>query len=229
METTPQLKQRRSRILLTLFILCVIATCGLLTVGVSSRLEATREKTSDWHAGYHCIDVIRGDLIRVTADGMTNLVQILGMACPSTSRDRQASVMAAERHMPEDRVVEHGITAQKTLKAWINKRRVNLVSPDGSEAAPSKDGVFYAYASVFGVDIGRKMIQGGQAFATSEEHPRLDEYLGYEEEARRDGLGLWHATMPPRQVGLRLAAAVMLGATLFAILAVLRLRRRLAA
>ena len=51
--------------------------------------------------------------------------------------------------------------------------------------------------------------------------------MGYEREAQEAAVGVWYVA-PPRQIGIRLAVAAMVTATVVALWAVLRMRRRLA-
>ena len=59
------------------------------------------------------------------------------------------------------------------------------------EFAQPGDDADRGYVSVFGVDVGRKLLQGGQAMASREPHPRLEEYLACEAEAKAKARGIW--------------------------------------
>ena len=222
METATPGHKRKSRWSLTAFIVAVVCVCGLLTFGVASRLESTRQKTKDWHEGHLCVGVLRGDLVEVEMEGRTNQVQLLGLHCPPIARDAEATDMAATYGRSEEDLVRLGQVSHKTLKAWVNKRRVHLKTPDN---AP-RDGRMQAYMSIYGVDVARKMLQGGQGFAVDVDHPRRDAYAEYEKEAQRAGVGVWHAGRSKQQVVRNLAAASMMVAPLIVLAAAWRWQRR---
>jgi endonuclease YncB( thermonuclease family) len=191
MNTDPKL--RKSRRLLTVYIAAIILVCALFTYGVSSHLVETRERLGTWTPGAICRDVLSGDrILLVDESGTTNLVQVLGIEAPPVASGQALTDFARRVGRREDFVLQQGQTAHSTLRVWINRRHVKTTVPEGFETAEA-NGAILAYASRQGVDIGRKMLQGGQAVALDIPHPRLEEYRQYEAEAQAAGAGLWRA------------------------------------
>ena len=191
MNTDPKL--RKSRRLLTVYIAAITIVCAVFTYGVSSHLVETRERLGTWTPGAICRDVLSGDrLLLVDEFGATNVVRVLGIEAPPTDRGEALTEFARRVGRREDFVLQQGQTAHATLRIWINRRHVKTITPEGFESA-DKTGATPVYASRQGVDIGRKMLQGGQAVALDMPHPRLEEYRRYEAEARAAGAGIWRA------------------------------------
>lgn len=189
MSTNPEL--RKSRRLLTLYIGAVTLVCALFTYGISSHLTQTRERLDDWSPGAICREVLAGDrILLVDEAGATNILQVLGIQAPPSEPGPALTEFARQVGRREDFVLQQGRSAQATVQVWLNRRHIRLDTPEGFEA-PDEEGVIRAYASRQGVDIGRKMLQGGQAVAVDMPHPRLEEYRRYEAEAQAAGAGLW--------------------------------------
>ncbi len=129
MTTATPSTKRRGRFFLSLFFVGLVAACALLTVGVTTRLNETREQLADWNPGYKCIKILRGDLVEVTDYETTNRVQLLGMTCPPPTRDSDLDALSVEWALPEDELLQHGITARDTLTTWIYKRQIQFEFP----------------------------------------------------------------------------------------------------
>ncbi len=189
----PDPNVRKSRRLLTAYIAAITLVCALFTYGVSSHLVQTRERLDGWSPGSICRDVLSGDrLVLEDEDGAMQIVQVLGIQAPPVERGDMLTEFAEQIGRREDFVIQQGRSAKSTLLVWVNRRHIKLEIPEGFEEA-DEEGVIRAYASRQGVDIGRKMLQGGQAIALDFPHPRLEAYRAYEAEARAADAGIWRA------------------------------------
>lgn len=191
MKDSVSARRQSGRRWLTAYIAAVAAVCAVFTYGVSSHLVKTRKQLATWSPGAICEAVLPGDqLLLVDEHGRTNRVQLLGIQSPPTERGPALEQMARDLGMREEFVLQQGRVAQSALLIWVNQRHVQVSVPEAFRL-PDPAELQLGYASRQGVDLGRKMLQQGQARALHLPHPRLDEYLAFEQEARAAKLGLW--------------------------------------
>ncbi len=138
-----------------------------------------------------CVEVVDGDTIRVLRNGKKVDVRILGIDCPETRRGSKLSRQAERAELDTDQMLRYGEIAHRTTRNWLKGRTVTLVFPDG-EIRRGSFGRLLAYVEQEGVDIGERLLLGGNAFASGEEHPRQQPYRLFEEEARQKGKGFWY-------------------------------------
>jgi hypothetical protein len=107
-------------------------------------------------------------------------VQFLGVLRPSDRRD----LLNGLDPQKEDRIARH------TLQAYTFKRRIRFhPAEEGTEPKPG--GPQVGYVELYGVDVGKKLIENGQAFAADIDHPRKALYLRMQEKARTAHHGVW--------------------------------------
>lgn len=183
-DFSPQ-RDRAGRIGVTVFFVVLALLCFSGTYLLVPVIRATYDGGGDVIPRWRCVEVLAGDLIRVAEDDTTHLVRIAGIRCPPPERGPELAEVMAELNMREADLLKKGQIAQKTLYAWINRRRARLdvVSEDGE--------LLTAFVYVGGVDLGRKMLQNGQAYVTSLEHQRRDRYLELQQKAQDRSIGLW--------------------------------------
>ena len=117
---------------------------------------------------------------------MTNVVWVRGIDCPPTARGTALDQVMNQLGMREEDLIRKGQLAQKTLTAWIFRRKARL-----DHIEPMANGEVTADVVVGGIDVARKMLQNGQAFVTDTPHDRLDEFRALEQEARTREIGIW--------------------------------------
>jgi len=172
------------------------AACALVTgfaIGRATAPEpdpAKSEEPSQFLA--QCIKVLDGDTIRVRWQGRVEDVRILGIDCPEIRRGNKLDEQAERLNLDEDDVLEYGEIAKKTTASWLLERHVRLVFP-GDEVKRDSFGRLLSYVEEQGVDIGERLLAGGNAFARDAEHPRRDTYALLQNEAQKQKKGVWRA------------------------------------
>ena len=181
-------KQFRSQILVTAFFLGIAGFTILLLVILIPNISHLRQTKGDTIPRWKCVEIFTGDRIRVEShDGESHQVHILGISCPPTNRSAAAQAASERLGLPETEAVKRGQVSQKTLYAWINKRLALLLPSLTQEDEEWLE----AYVRVGGVDVGRRMLLGGQAYALDTPHGLLAEYQEYEAKAQKEKKGLW--------------------------------------
>lgn len=189
MEQQPPTGRGRARVYITVFFVVLAGISLGFTVGIAPMLKGVQQDASSKIPHWSCVGIPAGDMLEIESLTTTRVVRLHGIVCPPREEGAALSAMVDVLNFPEDELMHQGEMARNTVAAWIYKRRLDVEwlpefdTPD--------DGESRGYVSVFGVDVGRKMLQGGQAMALREEHPRGDAYLTYEAEAREKGRGIW--------------------------------------
>jgi micrococcal nuclease len=150
---------------------------------------SVEEPTSDLA---RCIKVLDGDTVRVRWRGLKEDVRILGIDCPETRRGKKLTEQARSLHLDPDFVLRYGEIAKKTTSSWLLNRSVTLVFPN-DEVQRDAFGRLLAYVEEQGVDVGARLLAGGNAFLWDSVHPRRETYLLLEADARKQKKGAWRA------------------------------------
>ncbi len=108
-------------------------------------------------------------------------VRLLGIRSPLELRDQLSEALDPDQ---EARV------AAGVLRTWIYKRPLKLV-PEPEEAERDEQDRLLVYAELYGVDVGKKLVEEGQAGAVNSGHPRAALYRQARAEARAAGKGIW--------------------------------------
>jgi endonuclease YncB( thermonuclease family) len=177
---------RAGRIGLTLFFVVLALLCLSGTYLFVPVIRATYDGGGDIIPRWRCIEVLAGDTIRVTDGQSTNLVYVAGIRSPPPERGKKLDEAVDELKMRDLDLLKKGQVAQKSLYAWINRRRARLAVVEQLEP-----GVMTAFVYVGGVDLGRKLLENGQAYVLLLDHPQLARYQDLEAEAQRKSIGLW--------------------------------------
>lgn len=189
MERTDQQSNLRAKVYITIFFLVLAGLCLGFTVGIAPMLKGVQEDAASKIPHWTCEEVLTGDTLRIKSLETSRVVRIHGIVCPPREEGPALTAMAMELGFPDDKLQHQGDMARNALSVWIYKRRLDVEwLPETPVAEPDATA---GYVSVFGVDVGRKMLRGGQAMALREGHARRDEYVKYEAEAREKGLGIW--------------------------------------
>ena len=138
----------------------------------------------------NCIKVLDGDTIRVEWLGQIEDVRILGIDCPETRRGNKLNRQVKRTQMEQDFVKNYGEIAKKVSTNWLLNQQVRLVFPDDKVERDSF-GRLLAYVEQRGVDIGERLILGGNTFLWDAVHPRQETYLLFEAEAKKLKKGIW--------------------------------------
>jgi len=142
--------------------------------------------TAAFHQGDYfpmarCLEIRSADSFRVEYKNQEVTVRLIGVDAPAAVPDRLPGARKAARE--ED-------IARQVLQGWVYRKQMVLKFPD-DQAGFESDGRLPAYAELYGIDVGGKLIREGQARASTEEHPRAAQYRAYEEEAQAAQHGLW--------------------------------------
>lgn len=127
-----------------------------------------------------CIGIIDPVTLETEKHDRTGSVQFLGVLRPS---QRTELLNGLDPHR-EDQIARH------TLQAYLFKRRVRF-HPVEDTAEPAPGSLRVGYVELYGIDVGKKLIENGQAFAAEIDHPRKDLYLRMEAKARKARKGVW--------------------------------------
>ena len=183
------MNQKQSRISLTVFFVSVIAASALLTYGIVPRVKSLKATSQDQIPRWICIEVLAGDLIRVTHQGKTNLVHMAGIASPIPQHGPALDVASKQLIIPIDELLKRAQISRKSLTTWIYHRTVRVVAhPELERTYPD---ALEAYVHVSGIDVGKKMLQHGQAYTKHGSHPMQEKYVEYEANAKERSFGYW--------------------------------------
>lgn len=149
-----------------------------------------RRQSAAAHNLAQCIKVLDGDTIRVLWQGTEEDVRILGIDCPETRNGKKLTEQSQTLHLKKEYVLNYGKIAKKTTSSWLLNRDVSLVFPN-DEVKRDSFGRLLCYVEDQGVDIGERLLAGGNAFLWDSEHPRRDTYQLLETEAQRQKKGVW--------------------------------------
>ena len=183
------MNQKQSRFALTVFLVSIMAVTALLTYGIVPRVKSLKATSQDQIPRWTCIEVLAGDLIRVTHREKTNLVHLVGIASPIPQRGPGLDVASKQLIVPVDELLKRAQISRKSLATWIYHRTVRvLVQPELERTYPD---ALEAYVHVSGVDVGKIMLQYGQAYTKNASHPMRDKYVEYEAHAKKHAFGFW--------------------------------------
>ncbi len=137
--------------------------------------------------------VIDGDTIVVDWMGQRERVRILGIDAPETRRTRTFYEQAEQLGISEEYLLAYASIATQIVENWLLNRYVRLVF-GGREGEIVRDsfGRLLAYVELDDIDIGERLLLGGNAVVyEDDEHPRIETYRLFQEEARRKRRGIW--------------------------------------
>ena len=132
-----------------------------------------------------CTGIIDPITLETEKHGQTGSVQFLGVLRPSQRRE----LLNGLDPYREDQIARH------TLQAYLYKRRVRF-HPVDNPGENSPGTLQVGYVELYGIDVGKKLIENGQAFAAEIDHPRKELYLRMEEKARKARKGVWRNQEP---------------------------------
>lgn len=167
--------------LVIIFYMVFIGGTGLVTYVA---VEWSRDKTSigsKFFPHLQCVGIDENPVILLAQErGAPINIRLAGVWAPSESQSQLNGLNPAN----EDRI------SRKTLLAYIYKRRIRFHAIEGVPEYLS-EGLKQGYVELYGVDVGKQLLQNGQGFANDQDHPRRDVYLAAEEEARSKRHGVW--------------------------------------
>jgi len=150
-------------------------------------LRAAAERSDAFDMLGKCMEVASADTILIQQAGETRWVRLLGVEAPRAEGNAD---QAARLGWTEEEVARAARVSRNTLSAWIYRRGLRVEYPLGEDFTDHQ-GRPFIYAEVAGLDLSRKLLQGGQVFASDIDHPRRDLYRALEQEARERQLGIW--------------------------------------
>ena len=180
----------QSRIVVTGFLVAVIGFCLFFTFGLSPWLQRAAEQSDAFAMLGKCMEVASGDVLRIEQDGEERWVRLVGIEAPRLEGDPELAEQAERRGVDPGWLMRQGRVTRNTLSAWIYRRGLYMSYPWGEDAR-DEHGRYWVYAEVAGVDLSRKLLQGGQVYVADVDHPRREEYEQLEQQARDRELGLW--------------------------------------
>lgn len=186
------MNKRQSRILITVFLGGIVGFCAFFTLGLSPYLKAAAERSDAFHLLGKCVEIPAGDVLVIEQRGERREIRLIGIEAPRMDGDTKLFEQATRLEREPQWVAQQGQVARNTLAAWIYRRGLHITYPWGEDAL-DEQGRHWAYAAVAGVDISRKLLQGGQVFAQTpaEPHPHAEMYVEMEAQARERALGIW--------------------------------------
>ncbi len=128
-----------------------------------------------------CTEVINGHSIKVQNQDKEEIVHFLGIESPGENPTKLSSQLDPNK---EEQIARHA------LLAWIYHKRVRLTYPHGKPTHDER-GRLLAYVDIYGIDVGKKMLQEGQAMVSDKQHPKFDLYKKFEAEAYDAHKGVW--------------------------------------
>jgi len=141
--------------------------------------QTTPQQQTSAQGFYQVAEVVDGDTIRVIVDGKVEPVRLLAIDTPETKDPRKA-------------VQCFGQAASNKMNELVSGKSVRL---ERDTTQPDRDKYKRLLRYVYlqdGTDAGAQMIKQGYAFAyTRFPSDKLDEYRGYEKQARETNQGLW--------------------------------------
>lgn len=137
-----------------------------------------------------CVSVLDGDTIRVMWNQTEEDIRLLGIDCPETKNSRKLQEQASKLHLKKEYVLQYGEIARKTTESWLLNRDIHIVFPS-DEVSRDAFGRLLAYVEQQGVDVGERLLRGGNAFLWEEPHPREETYRLLADDAKRQNKGIW--------------------------------------
>ena len=154
----------------------------LITVQISVKHPKTKAfRQGDLMPLAKCTGFLAGNRLEVIFRGEEEILELLGVVSPA---DPGAPLAASRDPQHEERV------AIGVLQGWIYKKQLVLSFPD-EEPPRNEKGHLVSYAELYGVDVGKKLVEEGQAFAANTPHARSELYLEMQRQARERSVGVW--------------------------------------
>lgn len=169
----------KGRALVAVFYISLIAGTGLITYVSVQRGQAKRDD-GEFFPYLSCLGISSPEILDAEERGEKIQLRMVGVDAPS----RQPELLNGLDPAQEDAI------SVKTLLAYIYKRRLRFHSAGDLPENPA-EGLRQGYVEVYGIDVGRKLIENGQAFAADIEHPRKELYLQMQAKAKAAKLGVW--------------------------------------
>lgn len=183
--------------MVTVFLVALVGFCLVFTFGLSPWLQGAAARSDAFGMLGKCMEVSSADVLLIRQNGEEHWVRLVGIEAPRMEGDPLLGEQAARLNVDALWLMRQGRVSRNTLSAWILRRNLHITHPLGDDAQDDA-GRRWVYADVAGVDIARKLLQGGQVYAADIDHPRRDQYLTLEADAREKQLGLWR----PADTGL---------------------------
>ena len=180
----------KSRIWLSVFLISLLGSSLVLTEYWRKKLEHTRAAGIHKFVHFECIEVLSGDRILVQQDNITNQVQIIGITAP----DDSFNLLIPD--LTDERLNKFKKTSRDALLTWLLRRPIELVDQEGVTVVPVAGQLIHAHAALYGVDVGRKQLQGGQVIMNNEAHSKTELYQRSQHEAQTAKRWLWRYLEP---------------------------------
>jgi len=183
-------RKMRGRLMVTAFLALLICVSFGLTRWVTTDRKMQEVARSEPIPSVNCARIVNGTTVWVTYADRSRMVRLVGIIAPSAVADDDVDPVALTWAVSPRRIREQRGTAEKILTTWVKRRRVEVVP---SEDAVQRDegGPLSAYIKVYGVDVGKKLLQSGLVIASDEKHPLEEDYRRFQVEARTAKKGLW--------------------------------------
>ena len=178
---------QKSKWLISGFLITLVSVSAFLTLGLSPYLKAAAERSDAFDMLGKCMAVESADILLIRQAGEQREVRLLGVEAPSMAGDPEQAMRLG---LAPELLAREGLVSRNTLAAWVYRRGLRIEYPLGLETT-DEEGRPYVYAEIAGVDLARKLLQGGQVVMTDVVHPRLELYLEMQASARERGFGIW--------------------------------------
>jgi endonuclease YncB( thermonuclease family) len=191
----------RNKIIVTAFLLGMIAFTALMTFYVGPKMMGVREEVAQDKHFYKCQQVLSGSELELQLRGWERPnnhpmipVILAGVSIPPLgSADDPEVVRWARNHRVEPaHASTMGEAAYRTLLAFIRKQNLIVQTPDGQRIGDRISPGTAVHVFVSGTHVNRKLLQSGLALvdpATSGIYTDL--YRQAEEQAKSAKLALW--------------------------------------
>lgn len=163
----------RNKIIVTSFLLGMLAFTALMTFYVGPRMMNVRKEVAKDQHFYKCQKVVSGSILEVQLRGWERpnpnpmiAVELGGLNVPpmGTPTDAEVAAWAKEHDLPPETVARVGTAAHKTLLAFIRKQNLILETQDGARAGERISPGTPVHVFVSGTHVNRKLLQSGLAF-----------------------------------------------------------------
>jgi len=161
-----------------------------MIIGVSIQSPTQDKEKRDRPELAQCVRAVDGDTIEVEWLGNTERVRILGIDAPETRRGQSLKAQAELLSMDPEFLLRYGDIARTIVENWLLDRPVRLIFPD-DEVVRDSFGRLLCYVEQQGVDIGERLLLGGNAIIYEAEHPRMDTYQLFQAESQKQRRGIW--------------------------------------
>lgn len=191
----------RNKILVTCFLLGVIAFTALMTFYVGPRMMSVRQEVAQDKHFYKCQKVISGSELEVQLRAWERPnphpefpVRLAGVDAPPLVQADHPDLMAwARKHgRTPEQSAEMAEAAYRTLLAFIRKQNLVLETVDGKRAGLDLAPGTPVHVFVSGTQVNRKLLDSGLAFVDPQTAGRhADLYRNAAAEAEQEQRALW--------------------------------------